>query len=451
MDEQNSGANSETVNFDDAPPFPWDDAPKAEKPAPKKEIVQSPVAKAVPQPQQDLSGQETQDPESGQQAGIMGSLKLFFAKLTKKRDLLQEIEKTEKLESSSHPVSNPLTREDYVSNPKEMIPEIQPSVPEPTPNTEIMEMNIRLGSMEKELDELKSKAETEPETKEDTETEAIKLQINETSDAVSALQDKINLVENNVKSFDESREDISESFEGVKKQIQEIMQLQANRGEILKATIEETISRHESALEKNSLLMETEFSGIKESQNEIKTEVNGLSNTIAGLMEDVAHVGQQGKTNSDAILKQEDNFNKEIQNLKIFIDEEIKKTGSQGYFAGESVQLTKIVKNSTNTKLCMEWLEFLMELVGRNNLPEILAYYEELEWINEEVRLELMRYAEGIDFYVEKPDWKLAPDDHVKSIWFIEKLAGVKVDKNQLSVIERDIKKVKGGTEIYGI
>ena len=109
------------------------------------------------------------------------------------------------------------------------------------------------------------------------------------------------------------------------------------------------------------------------------------------------------------------------------------------------------MKNSSSIKLCMEWLEFLMELVGRNNLPDILSYYEELGWITEEVRLELMRYAEGIDFYMEKPDWKLNPDDHVKSVWFIENLAGIKVDKNKLSVIDRDIEKVRKGSEIYNI
>ncbi|NOQ48417.1 MAG: hypothetical protein GQ576_04670 [Methanococcoides sp.] len=46
---------------------------------------------------------------------------------------------------------------------------------------------------------------------------------------------------------------------------------------------------------------------------------------------------------------------------------------------------------------------------------------------------------------------KSPPDDHVKSIWFIEQLVGLKVDKNRLSIIDKDIKKVKKGTEIYGI
>ena len=450
MDEQNRGTSAEIDNFEDAPPFPWDDTPKTETSAPKKEIVQN-VAETTPIPIPETQPlPETDKSESRQQAGVMDSLKTFFGKLTKRRDLLQEIERTESTAVNGQANNIPIQKQNVIPDSGNIVSEIQPVIPEPDPNTELIEMKTRLGSMEKELEEIKTKAEIEPKT-EDTDTEAIKVQIGETSDAVFALQDKMNLVEENVKSFGESRDEISESFEGVKSQIQEIIQLQANQGQELKTTIEETISRHESALEKNSLLLENEITGIKNSQNEIKAEVSGLSNTIAGLMEDVAHVGKQGKANSDKIQKQEENFDNEIKALKVFIDEEIKKTGSQGYFAGESVQLTKIVKNSTNTKLCMEWLEFLMELVGRNNLPEILAYYEELEWINDAVRLELMRYAEGIDFYVEKPDWKLSPDDHVKSIWFIERLAGVKVDKNQLSVIERDIKKVKGGTEIYGI
>ncbi|WP_263854004.1 FlaD/FlaE family flagellar protein [Methanohalophilus profundi] len=99
----------------------------------------------------------------------------------------------------------------------------------------------------------------------------------------------------------------------------------------------------------------------------------------------------------------------------------------------------------------MEWLEYLMELVGRNNLQDILAYYEELGWISEDVRLDLLRYAEGIDFYIEKTDWKMSPDDHVRSIWFMEKLAGREIDRNKLSVVEKDIKKVRNGTEIYGL
>ncbi|WP_367344527.1 FlaD/FlaE family flagellar protein [Methanomethylovorans sp.] len=140
----------------------------------------------------------------------------------------------------------------------------------------------------------------------------------------------------------------------------------------------------------------------------------------------------------------------EMTELSGYVEGELKRIGARGR-PGQSIQLAHIMKNSSSVKLCMEWLEFLMELVGRNNLPDILSYYEELGWITEEVRMELMRYAEGIDFYMEKPDWKLTPDDHVKSIWFIENLAGIKVDKNKLSVIDRDIEKVRKSSEIYNI
>jgi archaellum component FlaD/FlaE len=45
----------------------------------------------------------------------------------------------------------------------------------------------------------------------------------------------------------------------------------------------------------------------------------------------------------------------------------------------------------------------------------------------------------------------MSPDEHVRSIWFMEKLTGRGIDRNKLYVVEKDIKKVKNGTEIYGI
>lgn len=177
------------------------------------------------------------------------------------------------------------------------------------------------------------------------------------------------------------------------------------------------------------------------SSAEISSGMQNLAGSVSKLVTDVSDVSASQQQIRD-----------EMAELSRYAEGELKKIGARGYkVAGQSIQLTHIMKNSTSIKLCMEWLEFLMELVGRNNLPDILSYYEELGWITEEVRMELMRYAEGIDFYMEKPDWKLTPDDHVKSIWFIENLAGIKVDKNKLSVIDRDIDKVRKSAEIYNI
>lgn len=97
----------------------------------------------------------------------------------------------------------------------------------------------------------------------------------------------------------------------------------------------------------------------------------------------------------------------------------------------------------------MEWLEFLLEIVGKNNIPDILSYYVELGWISEEVRLELLRYADGINYFADGVTWKLSPDDHVKSIWFIERLAGLNIDKNMLTIIDRDVANIKQGIRMH--
>ncbi len=116
------------------------------------------------------------------------------------------------------------------------------------------------------------------------------------------------------------------------------------------------------------------------------------------------------------------------------------------------LMLSSIKKNPMNIVVLLNWIEFLMERVGRNNLMDALDYYVDIEWISEEVRSEIMAYARGIDYYVEKPTWRLLPEDHTKSLLFIERLRGRKIDKNQLSTIDREMAKVKHGLEeLYGI
>ncbi|WP_342305926.1 FlaD/FlaE family flagellar protein [Methanolobus sp. ZRKC5] len=191
--------------------------------------------------------------------------------------------------------------------------------------------------------------------------------------------------------------------------------------------------------------MEKSSDDAKSTSMEFSRSISSLIDNMGNISSEFQEFRQKSEQKNAAMLEK-------INSTTEYVESELKKLGARSYKGfGQNVHLSNIIKNSGNMKLCMEWLEFLMELVGRNNLPDILSYYEELGWITEKVRMELLHYADGIDFYMEKPDWKLTPDDHVKSIWFIESLAGMKVDKNRLSVIERDIEKVKKGSEIYGI
>ncbi|WP_292463401.1 FlaD/FlaE family flagellar protein [Methanolobus sp.] len=198
--------------------------------------------------------------------------------------------------------------------------------------------------------------------------------------------------------------------------------------------------------------MEDRLCTMEKSHGESQSMSMELAKTISSLMDGLGTTSGDLREFKEASELNNARLKENLNLMTEYVESELTKIGARSYKGyGQSVHLSSITKNSTNMKLCMEWLEFLMGLVGRNNLPDILSYYEELGWLTEQVRSELMHYAEGIDFYMEKPDWKLTPDDHVKSIWFIESLAGLKVDKNRLSVIDRDIERVKKGTEIYGI
>ena len=116
------------------------------------------------------------------------------------------------------------------------------------------------------------------------------------------------------------------------------------------------------------------------------------------------------------------------------------------------VRLDSIRGDPMSIVVLLNWIEFLMERVGRNNLMDALDYYVDIGWVSEDVRSKIMAYARGIDYYVEKPTWRLLPEDHTKSLLFIERLCGRKIDKNMLSTIDREMSKVKHGLEeLYGI
>jgi flagellar protein FlaD len=117
----------------------------------------------------------------------------------------------------------------------------------------------------------------------------------------------------------------------------------------------------------------------------------------------------------------------------------------------ENVKLGFIDNKAETSIILLNWIEFLLEKVGRNNLSEVLEYYIDIGWISEEVCEKMIAYANGIDYYVERPTWKLLPEDHTKSLMFIEQLKGRKLDKTMLSKLERDVEKVIRTNEIYAV
>jgi len=122
----------------------------------------------------------------------------------------------------------------------------------------------------------------------------------------------------------------------------------------------------------------------------------------------------------------------------------------QSVLTSNNLPMLENINNNPETSIVLlNWVEFLMEKVGRNNLMDVLEYYTEIGWIGDDVSGKILAYASGIDYYDEKPTWKLMPLDHTKSLMFIERLTGKKIDRSAFHKIEREIEKVKHHSEPY--
>ncbi|WP_445475030.1 FlaD/FlaE family flagellar protein [Methanococcoides methylutens] len=182
-------------------------------------------------------------------------------------------------------------------------------------------------------------------------------------------------------------------------------------------------------------------------------DIAQTTSTFAGRMDELEKIdlSKIQKELEQAILKRSQVTNGDLSSQTDEYGEPV----CEGKHTGERapiVRLESIKKNPMSVVVLLNWIEFLMERVGRNNLMDALDYYVDIGWISEEVRSEIMAYARGIDYYVEKPTWRLLPEDHTKSLLFIERLCGRKIDRNMLSMIDREMAKVKHGLEeLYGI
>ncbi len=85
----------------------------------------------------------------------------------------------------------------------------------------------------------------------------------------------------------------------------------------------------------------------------------------------------------------------------------------------------------------IDWMDFLYQKTG-GNIEDALSYYQELGWIDESLKKNILSYSEGIktesleeedkiigeDGSVEssKGDWKLSPQDHKESLRYIQSI-----------------------------
>ncbi|MDD5473800.1 MAG: FlaD/FlaE family flagellar protein [Candidatus Methanoperedens sp.] len=105
------------------------------------------------------------------------------------------------------------------------------------------------------------------------------------------------------------------------------------------------------------------------------------------------------------------------------ISQFMQKTPEESLYGRKKIVRLSFLDNTPETFIILvNWIKFLMEKVGRNNLEDMLDYYVEIGWISEKVSSVMAKYAEGIDYYIEKPKSDILPDVHTKSLLFIEML-----------------------------
>lgn len=89
-------------------------------------------------------------------------------------------------------------------------------------------------------------------------------------------------------------------------------------------------------------------------------------------------------------------------------------------------------------KTLSQWLMFMLERVGHNNLPQLLNYYEDLGWISMDVSDRLVDLAETQKQRYVGPSWALSAEEHRISMLYIEKLQGKQVEISLLSTMAKN-------------
>ena len=106
----------------------------------------------------------------------------------------------------------------------------------------------------------------------------------------------------------------------------------------------------------------------------------------------------------------------------------------------------------------MNWLQYLIDHCGYENLSNILEYYVDIEWITDDVKISLIDYSRGIKQgkvtnspknSTNKNIDQLPSKNHIQSYMFIQKLKGIKFDKHFVDRVQSDITRISKKVEQF--
>ncbi len=294
-------------------------------------------------------------------------------------------------------------------------------------------------------------------------------QINQSVEAIKEFDVKINKLEGAVSSTKNQVGEFKERLDKIDESLLELLSLY----EVVSSTVNPFVG--DKGIIPNEKLdqLEKRIDIISQKPSEIpaniKEEYDIKFKALEGSLEELTQLVSSAPANQEDMIKNVSDQVMErikpvIEQIKPMIEQSIQHAATQSspvtpdsgrtmvpdpQYTDEEIKLQNLDNKAETSIILLNWIEFLLEKVGRNNLSEVLEYYIDIGWISEEVCEKMLAYANGIDYYVERPTWKLLPDDHTKSLMFIEQLKGRKLDKSMLSKLERDVEKVIRTNEIY--
>ena len=106
--------------------------------------------------------------------------------------------------------------------------------------------------------------------------------------------------------------------------------------------------------------------------------------------------------------------------------------------------LDSIPGDVTSSMISVQWMNFMIERVGPDNVPTLLEFYRKLNWVGADVKTSMLLQMRGMryDSKVVKEDWKMEPRDHLKSLIYIHKIKGTELDRDTLEKMEKDLQDV---------
>lgn len=268
-------------------------------------------------------------------------------------------------------------------------------------------------------------------------------QINANTEAIKEFDIKLNKIESGVSSSKNRVDEFKERLDKIDESLLELLSLY----EVVSSTVNPFVGEKENIPNEKIEQIEKKY--------DIKFKA------LEASLEDLTQIVSSNPVDQEALIK---NISEQVlERIIPVLEQKSQKADTTAVaspktsvhasqYAGDDIEVKlKFLNNTAETSIIvLNWIEFLLEKVGRNNLAEVLEYYIDIGWISEEVCSKMIAYANGIDYYVERPTWKLLPDDHTKSLMFIEQLKGKKLDKTVLAKLERDMEKVVR-CEVYAV